>query len=314
MKLRRLASLFTLAVVCLLITGETSFGAPSYRAKSRVTVRSKKKVRTTPAEAFESRVQTFIQESGGAQIFLRAFAPIKDGVPGAARRVITVSRASFPTFARLFSGKDVLFLYHAPNSRNLITAFNGYQGEQGRLLEDFNFNYAGTLLIPIVLSEAEGARAHDFFQLAGRVRRRNDFALFPWLLKDATATVSYMPAGNANLLSDWFMRMPIGASLDESHRRETYSTAGMEPEIATLVQRVWTAPFAHQTLAQALDLRPLDPVRLFKTPGTVAGALLGTASFDRVPVVFRFVENDSTPLQPDFGNFIDVDFNPGENG
>jgi hypothetical protein len=211
-----------------------------------------------------------------------------------------------------FSAPDALYVYHVPNSHNILTAFNGFQGEQGRLREPFHFNMGGTLLVPIVLKPEESRRAHDYFQLAGSVRRKSDIALFPWLLTAANGA-PYVKAGNINLNSDWFMRIPLGEAFDESARREDYATTAIEPAIIPLVERVWTKPYGHQSLAQMLNLEPADPVRLFKTPGVVVSALLSARSMERTPVAFRFVEDDET-MPDDFNSWIDLDFDPGESG
>lgn len=264
-------------------------------------------LRPTP----ESLVGRYIAETG-ARALVRSFPnPTADNSnePGVSRLFVSITRRSFPVFLNYFSNGHFLSHFHEPHQTILVSAFRNKRGDFGRLEDDFRFTYAGIVLMPIVLTQAESARAERFFSLAQQTPRWFDFALHPWLLKNAQGD-SYVAQGDSSSLSDWFLNIPLGDPQAEpriTYDRDTvYADANSakapitDPNLYPLLESVWTAPQGHSSLGQVLNLGQIDVSKA----GRTATALLGAAALNRLPIVFRYVDSHED-LTPEINLWID---------
>ncbi len=286
----------------------------------------------------ESLLGGYLAETG-ADTIIRSFPYAEGGKPGPQRLVVFVSEATFPIFQKYFSSINFLYEFHEPHGHVFYSAFKDKRGGMGRLRDTFRFTYAGVLAIPILLTDDEGKRAEQFFDLALKVNRRDDVVLFPWRLSDGN-NQPYCAPGNEKTIADWFVRMPIGKKIPTDTKQfrpydlnkitpQTVALPYLPDVVRTEIQNVWTAPEGHESLAQTIGLPELEAMGPTLTPGKIGAALVGSASIERVPVVFRYVNNhklnseaalltadelaadpDRKAIPKDFDTYFDLEFNP----
>lgn len=258
----------------------------------------------------ESLLGRYVAESGAVAL-VRSYAKSADAQPGdygPERLFVSITRQSFPIFQKYFSSSSLLMHYHIPQQNILEAAFKGYRGDYARLQNELYFSYPGVLLLPVLLTPAESGRAESYFLLAERATRWFDFAIHPWILKNVSG-IPYREPGNRASCSDWFLEMPLGESAVVPRvaydRARVYADAAAEgapienPSVYELLESVWSAPLGHPSLGEVLNLSHLN----LSTAGRTAQALLGSTGIDRLPVVFRLVENHSD-LNPEIELWI----------
>lgn len=258
----------------------------------------------------ESLIGQYLQNTYATTVH-RAFPLEENGTDGENRLVVSVSRSSFQEFQNLFVNDSILWIFHDPMATVLNVAFNGRKGFQARLNFEMDFTFSGATLIPICLTPAESARVKKFFQLTQGVPQSSDVALFPWLLKDSDGN-QYMPNGNSRSLSEWFVRLPMGEEVDRTRTLPAYSMPNIDRSLHELLKEIWSAPHTHLSLKEVLNLRPFVQGRDLDTPGLIASSILANVSSERIPAVFRYVENHEDPLPADFNTWFYIDFNPDE--
>lgn len=261
----------------------------------------------------ESLVGKYLAETQAISV-IRAFPKSADATEselGPARLFIAVDEKSFPVFKKYFSEKYLLSHFHEPHQQIMVAAFKDQRGSYARLEDAYRFTYSGVMVMPLILLPSESERAENYFKLAQMTSRRFDVALYPWLLTNGHAE-TYTAVGNAKSLTDWFLNMPLGDAQDEKrveYDRETVSAnalakraPALSAEYFSLLEQVWKAPYAHASLARVLEIDQLN----LKNPGRVAAALLGSASIERLPIVFRFVNDRKVDPKPDFDPWFSI--------
>ncbi len=269
---------------------------------------------TKPAP--DSEVGKYLAETGASWV-VRKFenAPVGNEIPkyalGEEKLVVAVSEATFEAFKKHFTSQNYMYQFYEPNDMKLTVAFEGKRGTEGMLRDDLIYTIPGTLMIPILLDSQEGARAKQFFTLAGMDSRD---AASPWRLRNEK-NEPYSAMSSFLGCTHWFGGIPIGNDTVDAYvfphgeddenglkpntkKLTDFVTPGMNEELSKLLHQVWTVP-GHKQLGEIL--KP-DAFRRgeFANTGWVAYTLLGSVKTDRVPVVFLLVEDEKAPLAADF--------------
>ncbi len=280
----------------------------------------------------DSLVGKYLAETGAATLIQPFWtAPENSIFPprerGPKRLVVSVSPKTFPVFMKYFSSKHFLYLL---NEHGTFAAFEGKMsnpnevGWQAHVLDtDLAFldqsnlsqsRYVTNLpriAAPMILDSNEGDRAHDYFELA---RRAPKVARKPWELKNAGGKRYSTRGGWADGCGTWIGNMPIGnelvdeyffASGDADGTQPAHAKlipfdvpAGLDAETTALLKKVWTVP-GHKQLSEILDPQA-NRRGEFDNSGWTTYKFVGTATPERVPVIFYFVENAHKRIKPDF--------------
>ena len=158
-----------------------------------------------------------------------------------------------------------------------------------------------------MLSTREGSRAAQYFRLGATEQQT---ALTPWNLPGYCATGGYSSC------THWVGNIPLGDRMVWEYKFpgyvDTYASNRVPPTADPRVQvlapydsanplarRVWKVP-GNEQLADALGLQAANLRGEFANPGWVAHSLTGSASVDRVPVVFLVVPDARAAISADF--------------
>lgn len=278
----------------------------------------------------ESLLGRYLAETGATTVirtFLRAPAGSihPPSVPGPEKLVVAVSDRSFAAFSRYFSAEHLLIHYHTPRQNTLVLAFKGRMGSYANHNRAMDFGTVGTLLMPILFSEAESHALTKYFNLASvdsLVVRE------PWILKNSSGEAYAPYDGYAGQCTYWLGNIPVGAQLSDAYEHASatdpdathpiskrlvdYSLIVKNGRPQTLTRResemlhlVWSVP-GRQQLGELLGQREAKLRGELANPGWAAYTLLGSVSTDRVPVVFRFVADHTLPIDPTFDPLIEA--------
>ncbi len=277
----------------------------------------------------DSLLGKYIKEAN-AQTVVRQFwrAPLGSVNPpheyGPKRLIVAVSPQTFPIFKKYFSSEHFLYLL---NEHGNFAAFEGKMSNprdpwHGQVLDtEFTYRAESKMAIPMILDSAEGARARLFFKLSSLNR---DLARFPWKLESSGVLgVGGKPYSGhgawATGCGTWIGNMPIGSELVDEYYFPSGDADGTQPnspalrkyktprdldeETEKVLRQVWTVP-GHQQLGEVLD-PGANRRGEFDNAGWASFTFFGSASAERVPVIFLFVKDASTPIDPEFKFIID---------
>lgn len=234
---------------------------------------------------------------------------------GDEKLVVAVSPDTIDAFRKYFSVKNLLIFFHEPREHTLITGFKGNRGMYGQHRDPIRFTAPDTLLIPVLLSDAEGERTDHFFNLA---ELSFNLALYPWTLVDADQN-PYSAASDFQDCTSWFGNIPLGDQLVDQYRfPKRDDENGTQPHTQKLrpysqilnfgpipqewndaVRKVWTVP-GRATLSEVLNQTTANFRGEFANPGWIAYTLLGSVKADRIPVIFIYVNDHEQPIDPNF--------------
>jgi hypothetical protein len=260
-------------------------------------------------------------ERTGAQSMIKKF-PIAPGSTtlGPSKLVVAIDMNTFHIYKELFANENFYIHYHTPRQGTLMMSFEDKVGTYSSLNNAFDNRVAqleGTILPHILLKTTESQRLKQFTELASL----SSATQRPWEIKN------YCKKGGYTSCTHWVGNIPIGDELVSQYKFpgnvDAYAGNAIDqnPQISDLgdyvnnplnsrtnylMSRVWRPKKGSMQLSEVLGPKELQ-ANLdgeYANPGWVAYRLVGNVSIDRVPVIFRFVENSKAPMDADMDPII----------
>jgi hypothetical protein len=271
-----------------------------------------------PAEG--SILREFLERTGVSTV-VRRFpnSPVGNTIPphqmGPEKLAIAVGPDQMAAFLRYFSGKNIMFTYHPPNSNTYRFVHRGYYGDYARrTTQTFTFPVQGALLVPIILDDFEATRLEAFFKLGDMSQTH---AREPWILNGVNATTNtnepYSATSAYQGCTNWLGQIPIGREMvteyvfpsgDETGSSPIrklltpYTLSGLPSQMSSTIRDVWRKPGFKQ-LGEVLDSAAFRRGE-YANVGWVTYNTLGTLNVDRVPFMIYMTNTPTVPLSNDF--------------
>lgn len=237
------------------------------------------------------------------------------GVQGQERWVVAVNSLTQVHFKKFFRLANFLLHYHTPTQGTLLTSHENKVGTYSNNRSDLQINdqYPGTVIPLVLLDSYEGQRARLFYQLG---REDENKSKYPWNLPPETPNQPYSAASAFTCCTFWFGNIPVGRETTNEYWFPGFYNTNVpntDPSIVAqaahrplnnhsgdlLSKLVWTNP-GHLQLSEVLGLRAQNLAGEFAAPGWVGTTLVGSASAERVPIVFLVVPDVAAPIDPNF--------------
>jgi hypothetical protein len=248
---------------------------------------------------------------------------------GPERLVVAISEGNFDAFQTQFMSRmDLAMHNHTPNQGTLYIQHHGHSQNYTSMGYSNPFRLPsqnGTILPTILMSTTEAQRMKQFFELG---HKHIEVAKNPWNLPNYCATGGY------GSCTHWFANVPIGDTRVERYTfpgfLDNYAynhlppvngrsptpaedaaarvqdlqpfedIPGIDETIMAQMRRVWKAPRGNEQLASVLGVLDNATNGEMASPGYTAMTLTGSASVERVPVVFIRVGDHRAPIDPNF--------------
>ena len=281
------------------------------------------------APTADSLLGKFIAETGASTVVRRFKIKPDSEELGPERLVVAISDANFAEFKKMFADRiDLVMHNHTPEQGTLYVQHQGHFNKYTQMGYANEFRLASqenTILPTILLSTSEAQRMKQFFNLGAR---NTELAKNPWQLSGYCATGGY------GSCTHWFANVPVGDTLvdrytfpgfvDQYAYNHLPSVNGVAVDPAvdaaprvqmlapyadlpghneaqmSLVRRVWKSPRGNEQLASVLGVLDHASRGEMASPGFTAMTLTGSATVERVPVVFVRVNDHRVPLNPNF--------------
>lgn len=260
----------------------------------------------------DSLVGQYLASTNAATV-VRTFPNGPGGAEGVEKLAVALSPQSFNEFLRIFGSgsnlsKNLFFVHHYPQSNTFYFVYKGKLGSYARTTQNAAFHSVGTLVIPILLDDAEAGRLEKFLALAAI---HETFARSPWKLTGSDGTYSTSSAFQG--CTNWVGQMPLGSktvtryifpSGDNGEMPNVqallrYSDpVNMSPDNVALLRSVWKVP-GHQQFGDMLYPEGYRAGE-FTNVGWIAHVTLGRLDLDRVPFMFYEVADHTAPLAANF--------------
>ena len=267
------------------------------------------------APTADSLIGKYLADTG-ATSGVRTFSTApQSGVQGDARLVVNVDERTFASWEQYFGNEHLFGQLHTPMQGTLMVTFDGKMASWQGVRGDVRMPTLDSFSPMIVLSSSEGGRLHRFFTYG------TDFTSFtrirnPWVQGE------YCARGAYGSCTHWFGNLPIGDRLVTEYKfpgwidHDPYTPVpdrgpnDPAPRIETLnpyqaaesdeaLRDILRYP-GHEQLADVIGLTRQHLGAELANPGWTAYAVLGGAPVERVPVVFRFVQNARAPFESNF--------------
>jgi hypothetical protein len=273
------------------------------------------------APTADSLIGKYLADTG-ATSGVRSFAPTpQSGVRGDARLVVNVDERTYASWSQHFGNEHLFGQLHTPMQGTLMVTFDAklatWQGVRG----DMRMPILDSFSPMVVLSSSEGGRLHRFFAYG------TDFDSFT-RIRNPWVQAEYCARGAYGSCTHWFGNLPIGDRLVTEYKfpgwidHDPYTPVpdrgphDPAPRIDTLnpyqaaesdeaLRDILRYP-GHEQLADVIGLTRQQLGAELANPGWTAYAVLGGAPVERVPVVFRFVQDARAPFDPNFNLRIDA--------
>jgi hypothetical protein len=281
------------------------------------------------APTADSLLGKFISETGASTLVKRFKVKPDSEELGPERLVVAISDLNFAEFKKIFADRiDLVMHNHTPGQGTLYVQHQGHFNKYTQMgyANDFRLgSQENTILPTILLSTSEAQRMKQFFNLGSL---STDLAKNPWQLPGYCATGGY------GSCTHWFANVPLGDTLvdrytfpgfvDQYAYNHLPSINGVPVDPAidaaprvqvlgpyadlpgyseaqmALVRRVWKSPKGNEQLASLLGVLDHASRGEMASPGFTAMTLTGSATVERVPVVFLRVNDHRTPINPNF--------------
>lgn len=245
----------------------------------------------------DSLLGQYVAETG-ATIRLRSFPLTETGKKEGVKRLeVAVSQESFAAFEKYFGREEFLTIVgHA-----LLVQGGKVKGLR---FDALRLPHLGLAMPMVVMKTTEGQRTTQFLELFETLGNGwHHVAALPWLIPGYCATGGY------ECCTHWIGNMPVGDKLVDTYtfpgRWENNREKPRAKKLkayegqSELVRRVWQVP-GHEQFAEMLGQRQANLRSDFATSDGIARTLLGPTSLERVPVVFRVVEDHQAEIPDDY--------------